>query len=332
MNDSVGSFSQDGGSGLGWLMLIAALPSKPDYLRVKLRRRVQRLGAVGLKGAVYLLPQNSDATESFRWLRREILADGGDATVCVAQLINGMTDDDVIALFNQDRDAEYRAFVSACQEIEAGWPANATGDDDPSKPALVAERARLRRRLEEILGRDYFTASQREDAMQAIERVAVLDIAPKGPNASTGVRDGYHGRVWVTRAGIKVDRIASAWLIRRSIDSEATFVFVAQGDAVPRGSVQFDMFDGEFTHDAKRCTFEVLLAHFGITNEAMQVIGQMVHDIDLQEDTFERPETAGLASMIGGIVRSMPGDEERLLEGARLFDLLAAGIQSTSKQ
>ena len=120
-------------------MLITAVPSKPDYLRVKLRRRVQRLGAVGLKGAVYVLPENPEAFESFQWLRREILADGGDATVCLAQLVDGMSDADVIALFNQDRDAEYEAFVTACQEFEAGWPAGAAGDD--RGPAGVDRRA-----------------------------------------------------------------------------------------------------------------------------------------------------------------------------------------------
>jgi hypothetical protein len=331
MNDPTGSFAQGAGSGRGWLMLITAVPSKPDYLRVKLRRRVQRLGAVGLKGAVYVLPDGPDALESFQWLRREILADGGDATVCLAQLVDGMSDADVVALFNQDRDGEYQAFVTACREFEAGWPAGAAGDDG-SRPALIAERARLHRRLEEILGRDYFAAPHREDAMQAIERIAVLDIAAPGATASRSSSVAYHGRTWATRAGVKVDRIASAWLILRKIDPAAKFVFVAQGDPVPGGSVQFDMFDGEFTHDGNRCTFEVLLDRFEIAESALAAIGQMVHDIDLHDDTFGRPETAGLASMINGIVGRIPGDDDRILEGARLLDVLVEGIETTSKK
>jgi hypothetical protein len=327
MNDPSGSFAQVAESGRNWLMLITAVPSKPDYLRVKLRRRVQRLGAVGLKGAVYLLPENADALESFQWLRREILADGGEATVCLAQLVDGMSDADVMALFNQDRDAEYQAFVAACREFEAGWPAGAVGDD-AARPALIAERARLHRRLEEILGRDYFTAAHREDAMQAIERIAVLDIATPKASTSRNSSMAYHGRTWATRAGVKVDRIASAWLILRKIDPAAKFVFVAQGDPVPKGSVQFDMFDGEFTHDGNRCTFEVLLDRFAITEPAFTALGQMVHDIDLHDDTFGRPETAGLASMINGIASRISGDDERLLEGARLLDVLADGIDA----
>jgi hypothetical protein len=331
MNDPTGSFAQELGSVRGWLMLITAVPSKPDYLRVKLRRRVLRLGAVGLKGAVYVLPEGPDALESFQWLRREILADGGEATVCLSQLVDGMSDADVIALFNQDRDAEYQAFVTACREFEAAWPASAAGDD-AARPALIAERARLHRRLEEILARDYFTAARREDAMQAIERIAVLDIATPKAAPSRGASPAYHGRTWATRAGVKVDRIACAWLILRRIDPGAKFAFVAQGGPVPRGSVQFDMFDGEFTHDGNRCTFEVLLDRFAITDPALIALGQMVHDIDLHDDTFGRAETAGLASMINGIVSRITDDDDRLVEGARLLDVLEEGINATSKK
>jgi hypothetical protein len=327
MIDSSEAIAQGLNSRRGWLLLITAVPSKPDYLRVKLRRRVQRLGAVGLKGAVYALPDNPDAMEGFQWLRREILADGGEATVCVAHLVDGMSDADVIALFNQDRAAEYRDFVAACGELEGRWSAAGAGSDQTAGSSLVAERERLRRRLEEILGRDFFTATEREDAMQAIERVIVLDIAMPKPNAGSGSRDQYRGRVWATRAGVKVDRIASAWLIRREIEENATFVFVGEGKVAPKGSVQFDMFDGEFTHDGERCTFEVLLDHFAISDSALRAIGQMVHDIDLHDDAFGRPETAGLASMIDGVVREVAGDEDRLRDGGRVLDFFAAGVE-----
>ena len=168
--------------------------------------------------------------------------------------------------------------------------------------------------------------------MQAIERIAVLDIAPPKPTTSRGASAAYRGRTWATRAGVKVDRIASAWLILRKIDPAAKFAFVAQGDPVPNGSVQFDMFDGEFTHDGNRCTFEVLLDRFAIAEPALTAVGQMVHDIDLHDDAFGRPETVGLASMINGIVSRIPGDDDRLIEGARLLDVLEEGLETTSKK
>lgn len=325
MNASAGSNAQVADSGQGWLLLITAVPSKPDYLRVKLRRRVQRLGAIGLKGAVYVLPESSEGIESFQWLRREILADGGDATVCLARLIDGMSDGDVIARFNQDRDAEYGEFIATCADLSARWSATTSGNDT-GRPALVAERGRLFTRLEEMLGRDFFAAPAREDAMQAMERVAVLDITATNLPAQPDARGDFSGRTWATRAGVKVDRIASAWLIRRVIDPAAKFAFVQDGGSIPEGGVRFDMFDGEFTHVGNRCTFEVLLDHFGVTDPALRLVGQMVHDIDLHDDAYARPETAGLASMIEGIVRAVPGDDDRLRDGGRVLDLLAAGL------
>jgi len=307
---------------MSWLMLVTDVPSKPDYLRVKLRRRVQRLGAIGLKGAVYLLPEGADAMESFQWLRREIVGEGGNATICSATLIDGLTDGDVTDLFNRDRNAEFAEFVAACQALAGRWNGAAEGE----RGALVAERGRLFGKMEEILGRDFFAASGREEAMQAMEGLAVLDILGDLP-ASGGDTERFTNRTWATRPGVKVDRIASAWLIRRLVDPGAAFVFVADAAAAPPGSVRIDMFGGEFTHDGNRCTYEVLLDHFGITDAALRIIGQMVHDIDLHDDAFARPETAGFAAMIDGILSTVAADEDRLREGAVLLDRFAAGLR-----
>ena len=241
---------------MAWLMLISEVPSKPDYLRVKLRRRVQRLGALGLKGAVYLLPAGPDSMEGFQWLRQEIVADGGEATICESSLIAGMTDAELVTRFNQERDTEYDGFVAACQELERRWAAEASTTRD----GLAADRARLYTRLEELLGRDFFNSLRREDGMQAMEKLAALDIvAPTTADSTTAA--AFRGRTWVTRAGAKIDRIASGWLIRRAIDPAARFVFVVDPRDCPADSVRFDMFDGEFTHRGNRCTFEVLLDH-----------------------------------------------------------------------
>ncbi|MGH7523423.1 MAG: Chromate resistance protein ChrB [Gemmatimonadales bacterium] len=173
MVDTDVSHDQNYPNSLRWLLLITAVPSDPAYLRVKLRRRIQRLGAVGLKGAVYLLPGSATTREGFDGLRREIVADGGDATLCSAQLIEGMTDAAVIAGFTRDRSDEYRKFVAVCGDFEKAWGIAAPA----RRPVLISERGRLERRLAGILGRDYFDAPAREAALQAIERIAVLDIA-----------------------------------------------------------------------------------------------------------------------------------------------------------
>ena len=132
---------------------------------------------------------------------------------------------------------------------------------------------------------------------------------------------------WVTRAGIKVDRMSSAWLIRRWIDQDARFRFVAGDQPVTEPQeIRFDMFDGGFTHIGDRCTLEVLITHFGIADPALNVIAEVVHDIDVKDEKFARPETDGVAALIDGIVTTVPDDVARLEAGAQLFERLYAAF------
>jgi hypothetical protein len=125
----------------------------------------------------------------------------------------------------------------------------------------------------------------------------------------------------VTRSGVHVDRIASAWLIRRFIDPKARFRFVASHDArTAPGELRFDMFEAEYTHEGDRCTFETLVARFGLADAGLAVIGELVHDIDCKDGKFGRSETAGLERMIAGVVRRHTGDDARLERGAAVLD------------
>jgi hypothetical protein len=129
------------------------------------------------------------------------------------------------------------------------------------------------------------------------------------------------GRTWVTRRDVFVDRIASAWLIRRFIDPRARFKFVpARGYRPAPGELRFDMFDGEYTHEGDRCTFETLLARFRLRHRGLAAIGQIVHDLDCKDDKFGRPEGAGVAAMIRAIALATDDDEERVSRGTALLD------------
>jgi hypothetical protein len=236
-----------------WLLLIHQLPPKPDYLRVKIRRRLKTLGAVGLKNTVYALPSGDEALEDFTWLVREIEGAGGSAMICRAEFLEGITDDEI------------------AQRLEA-------------------ERA-----------------------------------SPVDPRADPAVPVIRPGSTWVTRAGVFVDRIASAWLIRRFVDPQATFRFVAGRRRDPRpDELRFDMAEAEFTHVGEECTFETLLRRFALTDPALRAIADVVHDIDNKDDRFGRPETAGVSAMLRGIVSAVPTDEGRLERGFVLFDDLLA--------
>jgi hypothetical protein len=239
--------SQDPARARGWLMLIHQIPPKPDYLRVKVRRRLRRLGAIPLKNTVYLLPDEAESLEDFTWLAREIRAEGGTALICRAELLDGMTDEEVDAM----------------------------ADEALTSPGRVDQ------------------------------------VEP--------------GRCWVTREGIKVDRMASAWLIRRFIDPEARFKFVpAKGYQPLVGELRFDMFEAEYTHEGERCTFQTLQSRFGLRDRGVVAIGEIVHDIDCKDEAFGRPETAGVASLIQGIVKSNADDAARLDRGAAVFEDLYA--------
>jgi hypothetical protein len=272
---------------------------------VKVRRRLQRLGAVALKNSVYLLPRQEDTLEDFQWLLREIQADGGEATLCQATLLDGLTDAEVEALFRAECDAAYAEIEQLSRDGEAN-------------------PGRLRQRLEEVRQVDFFDAGGRERAEQAIGAAE-----KKASGAGTGAGpERVRGATWVTRTGVGIDRMASAWLIRRFIDPEAGFRF-APGKSSRRaaGELRFDMFEGEYTHEGDRCTFEVLLDRFQLDDPALRALGEIVHDIDCKDEKFGRVEAPGIAAIVGGIALAHPGDAERLEQGAVVFEGLYAQLR-----
>ena len=147
------------------------------------------------------------------------------------------------------------------------------------------------------------------------------------PTRSSPDRASYRARTWVTRTGIKVDRMASAWVIRRFIDPEARFKFVpAKGYEPEKGELRFDMFDAEFAHEGDLCTFEVLVQRFGLADPALRAIAEIVHDIDLKDAKYGREEAPGVGQLVAGIAAAHPDDEARLARGAALFDDLYASL------
>ena len=310
-----------------WLLLIHQIPPKPDYFRVKVRRRLQRMGAVALKNSVYVLPSRDDTLEDFRWLLREIVAEGGEATVCEAELVEGVTRSELEAMFSAERDAEYAALVTAAQELTR------RGGDEPSEGSSTetdAELARLWRRLEEITVQDFFGAAGRRVAERAIVTAEARLRKPREPSGNPPKRGGdeMQGLTWVTRSDVYVDRIASAWLIRRFIDPKARFKFTKAKSYVPkRKEVRFDMFEAEYTHEGGRCTFETLLDRAGLKDRALHAIGEIVHDIDCKDAKFGREEAAGVAALIRGLARAYPDDAVRLERGAAALDDLYASLR-----
>ncbi|THK35394.1 ChrB protein [Ensifer sp. MPMI2T] len=307
------------------MLLIHQLPSKPAYFRVKIWRRLQRIGAVAVKSTVYALPANAETQEDFEWLLKEIVEGGGEAMVCEARLIDGLSDAQAHALFDAARDEDYEAIASEARTLSARVEAAASAEE---RADIRMQAGRLRKRLADIATIDFFGATGRLSAESLIadleRRLAEdKDMINESPSTTPLTAADLKGRVWVTRKGVHVDRMACIWLIRRFVDPDAVIRFVPGKGYVPNpGEIRFDMFEGEITHEGDRCSFEVLLSRAGITDPALQAIAEIVHDIDLKDAKFGREETTGIASLIAGICTANAQDEQRIIQGGPVFDNL----------
>ena len=313
-----------------WLVLVHSLPPEPAYLRVKLRRRLTRLGAVPLKSSVYVLPNRGDALEDLQWLASEIRSDGGEAVLCEANVLDGANDDDLIAQFNERADGLYAGVEADARDALERVGASERGAD--ARAGARREHARLSKQLADAARIDYFGAERRTVAAAAVDMLReTAQPTAEGASETDASRETppRRGTVWVTRADVFVDRLASAWLIRRFIDSRARFKFVTGVRyAAQPGEVRFDMPRGEYTHEGDRCTFEVLCARFGLRDSGLVAIGEIVHDIDLKDDKFGRSEADGIVAVLRGIREATDADDARLPLAFAVFDGLYAQFRA----
>lgn len=307
-----------------WLLLMHQIPPKPDYFRVKIWRRLTRLGAVAMKNSVYILPNTEPSYEGFQWVMREVIQGKGDASICEATFIEGMGDQQIEALFNVARNADYKELSDTARKLRKTIPPKIKTSSQKRRD-IEAELSRLKKRLSDIVATDFFGASGRESAEGLINEIeSRLQSTKPGSATIAGASISpkeLEGRQWVTRRGIHVDRIASAWLIRRFIDPDAKLKFVeAKGYHPNPGELRFDMFDAEFTHEGDLCTFEVLILRTHLEEPALKAIAEIIHDIDLRDEKHRREETRGIEALINGICMAHKDDERRLERGSALFD------------
>jgi hypothetical protein len=316
-----------------WLLLIHQIPPKPNALRVKIWRRLQQVGAVAIKQSVYVMPLSEQSREDLSWTLKEIVEGGGDGSISEARFVEGLSDEQILALFHKARKADYEKLIQDANALLAVW---SSGEIDPRDPATKgpAQHAKLQRRLDETAAIDFFQTSERATAeMQLKELENLLSGQPAaGSKASEGLAD-LMGKTWVTRTNLFVDRIACGWLIRRFVDKTAAFKFVPDPHYSPKANeIRFDMFDGEYTHEGDRCTFEVMVQRLQIQDHALGPLSEVVHDIDLKDKKFSRSETDGFNALLTGLVAAHPDDDQRMNEGRRLFDNLYAYYQRQKRE
>jgi hypothetical protein len=294
---------------------------------VKTWRRLQQIGAVPARNSVYVLPNSEQCREDFEWLRSEIVAQGGEATVFAADAISVGGDEDIVAVFQRMREEDFRLLKR---------------DIDRLRPRPQDQRSRggTKRRVDGRTARvlrERFTALERIDffptaacaetaaSLLALE-ASTREPAPQTPDNRPGLApEHFQGRRWVTRPRPGVDRMASAWFIRRFIDKDATFAFV---EAPSERDVPFDMYTGEFSHHGDLCTFEVFAERFRVQTPAVTKVGQVVHDLDMKDTKYNAPEAAVVGRMIE-CLRALQADDASLLEqGIGMFDALAHSFES----
>jgi hypothetical protein len=281
---------------------------------------------VALKNTIYVLPRSEQAVEDFQWLLKEITQLGGEASLCEASFIQGLADEQIKGLFNAARDADYSQIAQEARQFRQDNPPGQTIPEE-EKNQLRSQVERLKRRLAEVAALDFFDAPAREVAaglMAGLDELLEEEASPTPATTPENFSlEDCQGRTWVTRRGIQVDRIASAWLIRRFIDPQARFKFVAAKGYQPQdGELRFDMFDGEFTHAGDRCTFEVLLERLGLADQALTMVAQIVHDLDVKDNKFGHPGNMGFEHLLAGMTAMTTDDKVRLERGAAMLDYL----------
>src|SRR5688572_7192617 len=270
-----------------WLLFIHQLPSQPSNLRVTTWRRLQQTGAIPLKQAVYALPDTPDAREDFEWLKTEVKAAGGDATVFAAGNVDAWSDDALVEEFRRARQDTYDELARDVEQALKRASA-APRPKGTRAPALRRLLDIFRERLVSAEKIDFFGSAGRDRVLTMLRQLEdrmTGATRPKGPveTDAAGRMASFQGRLWITRPRPGVDRMASAWLIRRFIDRQARFGFAADRESVPDHGVPFDMFGVEFTHQGEGCTFETLCSVFGIDGPALSRIAAIVHDLDLKD-------------------------------------------------
>ena len=318
-----------------WLLFVHQLPASPSNLRVRTWRRLQQLGAVPVKQAVYVLPDTPAGREDFEWLKTEVKDSGGDASVFAADSVDAWADDALVEDFRRARQEAYGILAADIDRVlhRLTQTRRPRGTRAPAVRRLVNG---FRERLTAIEHIDFFGSAGRDRVVTILAQLEARSRQP--PRAASGPSIGgsdagtHANRLWVTRPRPGVDRMGSAWLIRRFVDPAARFGFAADREALPTpDAIPFDMFGVELSHRGEGCTFETLLTVFGMQDPAVDRIAAIVHDLDLKDGRFGAPEAPTIGTLIEGLQLATADDHDLLERGISLFESLYTAFAHTSR-
>ena len=317
----------------GWLLFFYSVPSKPVSNRMKVWRRLAKAGAIQFKGAVYILPYSEEHNELFQWLVSEVISMKGDAAFVKIENIETMKNSEIISLFSQQREKDYGVLMKKLEELERRISSVRKGGGSQNNKKLMDQMTRIGKEFEGIRAVDFFSSKAGENLKKNIRALesGLKGISGAGakeqkiPLAQKRAED-YQGRIWATRKRPFIDRMASAWLIKKFIDKNAVFKFVEEKEleSLAKGTVAFDVRGGEFTHIGDMCTFEVLVKSFGLKDKTLKKISEMVHELDMKDEKYKNPESKGVEDILTGIRKTAKNDTEAIEKGMEVFEMLYA--------
>jgi len=318
--------------GQGWILFFYSVPSKPVSNRMKVWRRLTKAGAVQLKGSVYILPYNDEHYEFLQWLVSEIAEMQGEAGFVKTEKIDTMKDSEIITLFDTQRADDYKNIGKALDDLERRLSNIQKGGKAQNIKDISEQFAKVLRNFEEVHKVDFFSSREGQTLNERIKRtktnLKTLSGVEPGKEKHVAITprkpEDYHGKTWVTRKKPFIDRMASAWLIRRFIDKNASFEFMDEKDmeAVGENSIVFDIRGGEFTHVGDLCTFEVLVKSFGCKDKTVRKMAEIIHDLDMKDEKYRSAEAKGLEDILIGIRKAAKDDADALERGMTVFEML----------
>src|SRR5215813_13034495 len=241
---------------LAWLLLLVRLPATHSAERVAIWRKLKKSGAIQIQTSTYILPDDPPRHETFQWLTQHIRDTGGDATLVRVREIEGLSNERIIELFNTARAKEY----ASLREMLRPLMARSTRTSN-----LDGRFDRIRKQFREIRETDFFDSPKAKDLETVLRKLE--ETQPKSKTQPKLERRDFRDKIWLTRPRPEIDRVGSAWLIRKFIDPKAKFVFASKRPSNPR-VITFDMLNGDFSHEGDKCTFETLVRRFGIKDKA----------------------------------------------------------------
>jgi hypothetical protein len=303
-----------------WRMLITSLPGRSGTPRMRVWRALKARGAGILRDGVHLLPATAASEQLMQAQAVQVAEAGGSAHVIDFMSNGDAQTESFMGLF--ERAGDYQQW----REEAAALVARLAALDEAE---ARRQEARLRRDLEAIVAIDYFPGPARAASTNTLADVEAALNARYSPGEPSATDDAirrrapaaFQGRRWATRKNIWVDRIACAWLIRRFIDPQAQFLWLAQATDCPPDAVGFDFDGATFSHTGDRVSFEVLLQSFDLhLDPALAKLGALVHYLDI--GGVSQPEAAGFVAMLAGAKQDHGGDDELLQVAGQLLDHL----------